>query len=214
MSSRALAGVAGALLVVVSVWAFLRTGERAAPAAAAQDQTALIEELRDLRLAQERTVAALERVATELAARPAAARVAERRDADGAASADELVAAIDALRRALEEHGARVVHAGGADAEPLDDVADRAESAGWSAWAPLIELYEQDQAEARRRLQLRGVREVLREFGRPAYTGTDEGSMFLHYTEPLAAGADRRPDQIRVKLLDGVVVDLRVDRGN
>ena len=220
MSSRALAGVAGALLVVVSVWAFLRAGERAAPAAppaaAAPEQAALIEELRALRLGQERTLAALERMTQELALRASAAPAPARQDAGDGAPSSELVAALDALRETLEERAFSDAPAPlrslAQDGESLDVVRRRVGSLGWSAWLPFIQRWRDDRDAAKRSLQLRTMREVVAEFGEPSQVGLISGTglVIFTYREPEPPDGSRRPSSVVLSFQDGMAVEVHV----
>ncbi len=212
MSSRALAGIAGALLVVVSVFALLRAGERAVPAAAAPEQAALIEELRALRLAQERTLAALERMTQELALRASAAPAPARQNAGDGAPSGELVAALDALRETLEERAFCAAPAPlrslAQDGESLDVVRRRVGSLGWSTWLPFLERWHADDDAATRSLQLRTMREILAEFGEPNEVTwfPHAGTVTFIYTEPVPPDGGREASFVHVTFYDGIVV--------
>lgn len=206
-------GLAPGVLVAVALLGGAGAGSARDPESAAREPDALIAELRALRVAQERTLAALERLAAAPPARAAPSGSSERSPAGGAEPApslDALVASLDALRAGIEAESRRTQQAirdapalGG---ERLSETRRRHRATDWSALATLAADYAADPAAAARAQNFQTAADLLETYGPPtAIYRPKRGGLLYHYRRQ--AEGEPGPNWY-FQLQDGYVVEF------
>jgi hypothetical protein len=209
--TRALAAVA-ALIALVLLGALWSSG-RGQPPPARDDDGALRAELARLALAEERTLAVLERLEQALAG--LTAPVPEERRAVSAApppSLDELVASLDALRATIEAETRRtqelIRDAPAFGGESLQSVRERNAATDWTALDRLESDWRTDGKAVDRSQQLQSPRDLLRAYGPPSAIYRPQGGMLFVYRRH-AEGQSGPAHYFRLQ--EGMVIEYWVE---